>query len=191
MVRKLRLRRPGAVLALALLLASCGRPHVFGGTALAPPVRAPEINLVDQNGLPFSLRAQQGHVALLFFGYTNCPDVCPATLGTFALARRQLGSAADGVRFIFITVDPARDVPAALNAYLMHVDPSIIGLTGAPADIAQAERAFGVYAAADRLNATHTDRIFLIDRDGDWQRLYPSDVDPAALVADVRALLRA
>ena len=96
--------------ALILALASCGQPHTFGGTTIAPARPAPEINLIDQNSQPFSLGAQQGNVVLLFFGYTHCPDVCPATLGTFAVARRQLGSAADHVRFIFITVDPDRDI---------------------------------------------------------------------------------
>jgi protein SCO1/2 len=176
--------------ALVAVLVSCGRPHVFSGTEITPPRRAPEIALIDQNGQPFSLNAQRGNLVLLFFGYTHCPDVCPATLGTFAATQRQLGAAAEHVRFIFITVDPDRDVPAELRAYLMRVDPAIIGLTGTTVAIARAARAYGVYSAVDRLNAvTHTNRIFLIDRAGDWRLLYPSDVDPAVLAADVRALL--
>jgi protein SCO1/2 len=190
--RRLRKRWcvPLLLIALAGVLAACGGPHVFGGTAITPPSPAPELDLIDQNGQPFSLSAQRGNVALLFFGYTHCPDICPATLGTFAAARRQLGSAAEHVRFIFVTVDPDRDVPAELRAYLARVDPAIIGLTGTHAAIAQAERAYGVYSAVDRLGAaTHTDRIFLIDPQGNWRILYTSDVDAAALAGDVRALL--
>jgi len=180
------------LVALITVLVSCGRPHVFSGTAITPPRRAPEIALIDQNGQPFSLNAQQGNVVLLFFGYTHCPDVCPATLGTFAATHRQLGAAAEHVRFVFITVDRNRDVPAELRTFLMRVDPAIIGLTGTTAAIARAARDYGVYSAVDRLNAVaHTDRIFLIDRAGDWRLLYSSDVDPAVLAADVRALLDA
>lgn len=179
-----------ALAALALVLVSCGQPHVFGGTEIISPGPAPELALIDQYGQPFSLRAHPGKLALLYFGYTHCPDVCPATLGTFAAARRLLGAAADNAQFIFITVDPSRDTPETLRAYLARIDPAIIGLTGAPDAIAGAEHNYGVFAAADRLSAvSHTDRIFLIDRASIWRRLYNFDVEPAVLAADIQALL--
>lgn len=180
-----------ALLVLACALASCSvRPHTFSGTEIAPPRPAPNLNLIDQNGQPFSLASQHGNVVLLYFGYTHCPDVCPATLGTFAATRRQLGAAAEHARFIFITVDPSRDTPEVLRAYLARIDPAIVGLTGTPSGIAGATHEYGVYSAADRLSAfTHTDRIFLIDKSGSWRRLYGFDVDPAVLAADVRALV--
>jgi protein SCO1/2 len=111
--------------------------------------------------------------------------------------RRQLGAAADDVRFVFITVDPERDTPAALQAYLAHVDPTIVGLTGSRDALAQVARAYGVYSAAHPSLAdgdhtiAHTDRIFLIDRVGEWRVLYRADVDPSALVDDIRAVLQA
>jgi protein SCO1/2 len=191
MLQKSPWRPAFALLMLVIALAACGgRPHVFGGTELAPPRPAPDLNLVDQHGQPFALGSQKGNLALIYFGYTHCPDVCPATLGAFAAARRQLGAAAEHVRFIFITVDPSRDTPEVLRTYLAQIDPAIVGLTGTPAAIARAEHDYGVYAAGERLDAvTHTDRIFLIDRAGNWRRLYPFDVEPTVLAADARALL--
>ena len=177
-----------------LLLAACGAPHSFSGTELTPREPAPAITLTDQQGQTFSLSAQRGKVVLIYFGYTACPDICPATLGTFQAVRRQLGDAADDVRFVFVTVDPQHDTPDVLRAYLDGIDPAIVGLTGSPAAIAQVTRAYGVYAAAhpdatDGHSVEHTDRIFVVDRAGDWRLLYGFDVAPSKLVDDLRALL--
>ena len=183
------------LIVLLVTLASCGAPHTFNGTELTPREPAPDIALTDQHDRPFSLSAQRGRVVLLYFGYTHCPDVCPATLGTFKAVRQQLGDAAGDVRLVFVSVDPERDTPAVLRDYLDRIDPAIVGLTGSHAAIGQIIRAYGVYAAADAAGAAsghsvaHTERIFVIDRAGDWRLLYPFDVNPAILVDDLRALL--
>jgi protein SCO1/2 len=191
-----RLVRRWAWLFLGLsLLSGCGRPHTFGGTELKPAAPASEIALTDQYGKSFSLSAQRGKVVLMYFGYTACPDVCPATLGTFKSVRQQLGSAADNLRLVFITVDPDRDTPDVLRAYLGRVDPAILGLSGPRDALAAAAKAYGVHFAVNpALDPTghsveHTDRIFAVDRAGNWRVLYTADVEPSVLAADVQALL--
>src|SRR5438128_2328352 len=96
-LRRLRI----ALIVLFVMLASCGAPHTFSGTELTPREPAPEIALTDQHEQPFSLSTQRGRVVLLYFGYTHCPDVCPATLGTFKAVRQQLGDAAGDIRLVF------------------------------------------------------------------------------------------
>lgn len=82
--------------------------YSYQGVVIDPPAPAPEISLTDQNGNPFLLSQEEGKVALIFFGYTNCPDICPITLAQFKKIKSMLGSKAGQVEFIFITVDPQR-----------------------------------------------------------------------------------
>jgi protein SCO1/2 len=100
----------------------------------APPTRTATLPPSDQ----------KGKVALIFFGYTNCPDVCPTTLTQFKKIRAQLGKSADRVEFVLITVDPQRDTPDRLRDYLAGFDPTFIGLTGSLPDLRRHTRAFTI-----------------------------------------------
>lgn len=147
--------------------------------------RAPDFTLTSDGGAPFSLSAQRGSAVVLFFGYTNCPDVCPATLGAIARAYRTIGRPND-LRVVFITVDPKRDTRAALRKYMDLFDSHFTALTGSPDALAAVNKAYGVYAKIDPdassalgYTVTHTAAVFLIDKDGnmlprmDWTASAP------------------
>lgn len=181
-----------AVLALALTLAQLlARPHVFHGSLIDTPQRAPEIALADQAGQRFRLSEQAGQVVLLYFGYTSCPDACPTTMAEFAQLRRRLGPQADRARFVFITVDPQRDTATQVAGYLAGFDPALLGLTGDLGELRPIWRSYGVYQAAraDLATLEHSDRIYVIDAAGRLRLTYSLDTPLDALEADLRALI--
>jgi protein SCO1/2 len=131
-------------------------------------------------GGPFSLTAADGRGVtnadlagrpfLVFFGYTHCPDVCPATLTEISAVFRELGAAAN-IAALFVTIDPERDTAAALKAYLESFDPRIIGLSGDAAQTRDVARAFRVYFRKQRGEAggytmDHTGMVYLMDKRG-------------------------
>jgi protein SCO1/2 len=168
------------LLFLALWLAACtaGPAPAFHGAVISPAMAAPEIALVDQTGQPARLSAWRGDVVLLFFGYTSCPDACPLTMGQFKSLRARLGADATRVKFVLVTVDPAVDTPAKLAAYLAAFDPSFIGLTGTPAELAPVWQAYGV-AVGDKDPTSgeiaHSTRIYAVDAQGNLRLTYAVD----------------
>jgi protein SCO1/2 len=138
-------------------------------TAIVPVLPAPPLALTDQDGRPFDLASLRGTPAIVFFGYTHCPDVCPTTLADVRDAVKQ---SPVPVHVIFVTIDPARDNPAALKQYLSFYNAGFIGLTGSPAEIRRAADAWGVqYAKIDNGTTTgyamaHTADAFLVDAEG-------------------------
>jgi cytochrome oxidase Cu insertion factor (SCO1/SenC/PrrC family) len=104
----------------------------YRGGLVTPPLPKPNVVLTDTAGARFDLRSKtQGHVTLLFFGYTHCPDICPVHMAYLASALKKLpASSAEQFRVVFVTTDPTRDTPKALRAWLDHFDKHFIGLTG-------------------------------------------------------------
>src|SRR5215472_19138493 len=97
---------------------------------------APDFTLTDQSGHAFSLSGQRGHVTVLYFGYTHCPDICPTSLAAIASALRQIGPNADrDIKVAFITDDPARDTPKTLRDFVTLFDPYFFGLSGTGATL--------------------------------------------------------
>lgn len=148
------------------------RPPEFVGVALEPPLPAPEIVLQTVDGTTFRLTEQRGKVVALFFGYTTCPDVCPATLAELRQIRAELGAQADDLQVVFISVDPQRDTPERIQEYVSRFDPAFIGLTGSEAELQPIWDAYGVFreevdtgSAAGYL-VNHSARTYLIDRSG-------------------------
>ena len=131
-------------------------------------------NLVDQDGKPVSEAMLKGKWSAVFFGYTFCPDVCPLTLQNLARTQSLLGDKAKDLQIVFITVDPARDTPAALKAYLASngFPKNVIGLTGAPEAIEQAEKAYKVSAvksgSGDDYTYSHTSVVYLMNPKGQF-----------------------
>jgi protein SCO1/2 len=151
-----------ALLAVGLLLPACdarrapsdGTPEAGGRSAAYEypnPRPKPDFTLTDTDGHPFSFRAgTEGTLTLLFFGYTNCPDVCPVHMANIAAALHKLPDAvARQVTVVFVTTDPERDTPERLRAWLDHFDRRFVGLTGTQAQIDSAEAAMNL-PPADR-----------------------------------------
>jgi protein SCO1/2 len=159
----------------------------------------PAIALQDQSERAFDLGRMSGHWTLLFFGFTNCPDVCPTTLATLAEARRQLADLPrDEIpEVVLATVDPARDTPAALARYVAHFDPSFTGITGSPESIGAFTRDLGVVvmigepAADGSYTVDHSAAIFLIDPAAAFTALFSTPHDAATIARDYRRIVAA
>jgi protein SCO1/2 len=193
--------RAGVRLALvaAALLApvACAHraPQHFTGTVV-PTKPATDFRLTDQNGRAFDLAGERGHAVILFFGYTHCPDVCPATMAQLSRVYHTLSPAQrEHVRVVFVTVDPQRDDPAALKRYVDLFDPTFVGLTGTPAQLAPVYDAYHVWH--QRLRGTkasgylvaHGSSIYLIDPAGDLRVLHDWQDPASAIAGDVKQLL--
>lgn len=135
------------LLSVAALAACVGQSAPPGATlpATSTPAPAADFTLTDQDGRPFRLSDQRGNVVLLFFGYTNCPDVCPTTLAIWKQVQRALSPDADRVRFVFITVDPERDTAERIKDHLAIFSPDFIGLSGTPDELSAIYQAYGIY----------------------------------------------
>ncbi len=187
----------GVVLAVLALLGSFVGSPAFRGTAVVPREPAPEIALVDHDRQLFRLSALRGSPAVLFFGYTSCPDVCPTTLATMVRAARLLGEDSRRLRFLMVTVDPRIDTPERLKAYLAGFDPSFVGLTGSGDDIGRIVAAYGASVKEGSSTETassgslrHSAVLYLIDRSGRLAVVFGYGVAADDLAADARRLLR-
>ncbi len=185
-----------AFLLMALLAAGCRpQPYVWHGSPYSDPQPAPAFALVDTAGKAFDSGEAHGSAVLLFFGYTFCPDVCPATTADVAWSMEQLGPLAERATFAFITVDPRRDTAEVLRRFLDGFNTRFVGLTGTPAQLESTRQAYGVYAEPepsadpDTYLITHTSRLFLIDSDGLLVASYPFGTPRADLLADLQHVL--
>lgn len=161
--------------------------------ALATPFPAPELRLTDHTGAPFTLTPVEG-VAVVFFGFTHCPDVCPATLARLARAVESLGRRGASVRVVFVTVDPARDTPGRMGRYVKGIHPDFLGLTGSEEQIASTAAAWGIHRSVPGGGADdmveHTARSFVVDDQGLVQATFPSDAEADGMARTLRRLLR-
>ena len=185
------------LLVLAAWLAACtpAGPS-FKGSDVTGATFGRDFALTDPAGQPRTLADYRGKAVAVFFGYTQCPDVCPTTLAALAEATRSLGADADKMQVVFITVDPDRDTAALLAQYVPAFDPRFVGLRGDAAATERVAREFKVIyqkvpgTTPDRYTMDHSAGIFLFDRAGRL-RVYESSADPAVLAHDLRTLLAA
>lgn len=192
------------LLVLLFLLTGCARPHTFTGLIFeeAETVRAPALEGRDLSGEPFALTDLEGQLVLIFFGYTSCPDVCPLTLADLASVLETLEAddpeLADRVTVLFVSVDPERDSPERIQAYLDAFDPDFRGIMPAPDRFEEIKGGYGVFVArqpAEEENASdflvdHTSGIYLVDPDGRWAGLFRYETPVEAMAADLRELLK-
>jgi protein SCO1 len=152
--------------------------------------------LVDQDGRTVDQSALNGKWSIVFFGYTFCPDFCPTTLTTLGKAMDQLGPQAKDAQVVFITIDPARDTPAAMKSYISsRVFPrNIIGLTGTPAQIAQVAKAYGVYYQKEGSGSTysmdHSTALYLMDPTGRFHGVIADGLTPQQDAQQISAAMR-
>jgi protein SCO1/2 len=192
----LRLRLLLLAALAALALAGCGA-HTFKGTVLEPPNEAPDFTLTDQSGQPFRLSEQRGNVVMLFFGFTNCPDVCPTAMADAAAVKRQLGADGERLKVALISVDPERDTPELMGRYVKMFDPSFIGLSGAQAELDPVIKAYGVTAvrrdlpgSALKYTMDHSAFLYVIDQTGQWRLVFSPDATVSDIASDVGYLLK-
>lgn len=187
------------LLLAGLLLGGCQRvaPLPLRLTNITGHMPALDFRLIDDHGKPVTGADYRGKVVLLYFGYTHCPDVCPLTLAHLHVVMQRLGPLADGARILFVSVDPARDTPAILHAYVKAFDPRAVGLTGTPGEIeALVKRYRGSFSrepgtADGNYEVSHSSAIYLFDRDGNARVLATPSDSQDDLVHDLKLLLGA
>jgi protein SCO1 len=185
--------------ALAALLTACGAPHQYTGSLLNPPKPVVATTLTDHNGQPFELGGTSDGLTLLYFGFTNCPDYCPTTMGDWKGIKRALGEDAERVRFVMVSVDPERDTEQVLKTYLAQFDPAFVGLRPTTDQLEALSKEYGVgvdsgaaghnHGAGEHNPMTHGTYTYVLDGAGQLRLLLPYDSDIDAMAADVRALL--
>jgi len=193
-------RRNRSLLALAgtlalATLAACGAaPPPLHGTSVGEPLPAAPLRATGADGRLYELAAERGHLVLLYFGYTHCPDICPATLADWARARRALGKKADAVRFVFVSVDPERDTPAVALAYARQFDSTFVGIAPTAAELEVIKKAWGIAAFKEptgtegAYGVVHPAQAFLLDREGRVTLVYPPGTKVDDLTSDLGQL---
>jgi len=155
-------------------------------------IATPELHLTDTKGRPRALEDFKGRVIIVYFGFVSCPDVCPATLQKLALTGRRLGSAADRIELLFVTLDPEHDTPAQLDAYVRMAGLRATALTGTPDGINRAAKSFSVQHARIVSNGAatidHSGGLYIIDASGRLRLVAPVNVSIEDLAHDLRIL---
>jgi protein SCO1 len=181
-----------ALLALALG-AGAAAPTLKSGQ-FDPPLPAPDFVLQGSDNRELKLANHKGRVVLMFFGFTHCPEVCPTTLATLAQVRKQLGADAARVQVVYITVDPERDTPQRMAAYLRAFDAGFVGGTGKPEQLAAVRQQYGVHMKRLPMpggyGIDHGTSVYVIDRQGRLRAMMPYGHSAADFVHDIRALLK-
>ena len=174
----------GAALTLAALRPAPEDPF-FDATDVTGVPWGQDFQLPGHDGKEHALADFNGKVVALYFGYTRCPDVCPTTMATLAQAVRLLGSDAELVQAVFVTVDPKRDTPEVLARYLSAFDRNFVGLYGDKQAIQRTAREFRVVAS----RAAHSTPVFLFDRAGRLRLLLRPEATSESIAHDMRVLL--
>ena len=171
------------------------KPAAFNNVDVTGLDYAKGFSLVDHNGKPRTLQDFRGKLVVLFFGYTQCPDVCPTTMAEMAAVLKELGPAAEEVQVLFVTLDPERDTQELLASYVPAFDKRFLGLRGSPEDTARTAKEFKVFfskvpgAEPGSYTMDHTAASYVFDRQGKVRLFVRHDKGPAALAHDLRQLL--
>lgn len=151
--------------------------------------------MIDHNGKPRSIKEFAGKVVVVFFGFTQCPDVCPTTMAELAEVKKLLGKDGEKVQGIFITVDPERDTPALLKAYMANFDPTFLALSTSPEKLAIVAKDFKTYykkvpgRTDTSYSMDHSAGSFVYDTTGKVRLYTRYGSGPEALAADIKLLL--
>lgn len=189
---------PAALLALgALTLAGCqkGASEKFVNTDVTGLEYAKDFALTDHNGKPRTLADFKGKAVVMFFGYTQCPDVCPTTMAEMANVMKELGPQADKVQVLFVTVDPARDTPQILSQYVPAFDKRFLGLYGDEAATAKVAKEFKVFyqkvpgKTAGSYTMDHTAGSYVFDPQGHIRLFVRHGQGAEPIVHDLKLLL--
>lgn len=185
----------GALVFLVGAAGLAGAVLQFGGSGGRTATQASSVggafSLVDQDGKPVTEADVKGRPTLVFFGFTRCPDVCPTALYEITQAMAALGPDADQTQALFVTVDPERDTPEALKAYLSSFSPRIRGLTGSPEAVQGMVKAYKAYAKKQATKdgdytMDHTAIVYLMDKNGAFVAPLNVKRTPSEIAAEIR-----
>ncbi|MBK9779390.1 MAG: SCO family protein [Anaerolineales bacterium] len=171
------------------------RPHTFHGTVIQSPDPSYDFTLTSVNG-DVSPSDYRGKIVLIYFGYTFCPDICPATLASVAQALRDMGTKAEDIQLIMVSLDPGRDTPEKLAEYVAHFHPSFIGITGTQAQLDEVASLYGIYyqktqgSDASGYLIDHTATLLVLDREGYLKLVFPFGVTPQEIADDLKYMLK-
>ncbi len=176
---------------------SVSNPYGLEGVYLPQPQTKPEFTLTDTSGRPFDFQAETaGSLTLLYFGYTSCPDICPAHMATIAAALDSMPTVRDRVKVVFVTTDPERDSPSVIRRWLDNFSSAFIGLTGTPEQLAAAQIAANVPVAQKEstgsggYGVSHAAQVIAFTPDGLAHAVYPFGVRQATWANDLPILLK-
>lgn len=191
---KLRIFLLAAMLATLSACEKTPPPPVFKTTDITGAPWGRDFALTDQYGKPRKLADFRGKVVTLFFGYTQCPDVCPTTLADLDAALVKLGPLAKDVQVVFVTLDPERDTPALLAEYMAQFNKGFLALYGDTAATARTAQEFKIYFAKNtgrngRYTLDHSSGTFVLDQRGQLRLLMPYATRPEVIAADLKVLL--
>jgi protein SCO1/2 len=170
-------------------------PYQFHGGIWTPPNPAAPIELTDQHNQPFSLEQEKGKIAIVYFGYTYCPNYCPTTLTDMQKVKDVLGDDAAKIDVILVTVDPARDTPERLKEYLDFFDPTFIGLSGKPEQIEALYAPYAVVANQQPADASgqylvdHSTSLYAIDQEGNLRLTWAYGTPVEDIAEDIQHIL--
>ena len=162
-------------------------------TELPQPMALADVRFIDQSGREARFGDYKGDFTLLFFGFTNCPDVCPLTLQLLAQVRADIASRAPRFtpRVLFVSVDPGRDTPERIAAYLKGFDPAFAGVTASDAELAPLLAQLGVavekehdHSGGGHYNVVHNSAIYVLDPNADWIAVSTGPHDPKVFASD-------
>ena len=194
-------RRALLLAVAAAALAGCdsglpgGSKPAFKAIDITGAEYARTLSLTDQNGQPRTLADFKGKVTVVFFGFTQCPDVCPTTMAELAQVKAALGKDGDRVQGVFVTVDPDRDSAEVLKSYMTGFDPSFVALRGTPEQIAATAKEFKVFyakvpgKAEGSYSVDHTAGSYVFDAQGRVRLFIRYGSGAEALTADLKTLL--
>ena len=179
------------ILAFLAAAVSCS-----GGTHQPSEAIGGDFTLIDQDSTTFELATLRGKVVLVFFGYSQCPDVCPTTLSKLSSVARRLGDQRSQMRVVYVSVDPERDTPSVLKADLQNFDLDAVGVTGSRAEI---DRVVAMYGAkyeivptpqsAARYTVSHSTTLYVLDKHGKVVDQFPYEATADEIADAVRSLL--
>ena len=177
-----RIRFLGSLLVLVGVVTACAPGLATGdlqGVAIEEPSEKPSFTLTDTSGEPYDFAAEtEGKLTLLYFGYLNCPDICPVHLAQIAEVFDRIPDVARDAEVVFVSVDPGRDSPDSIREFLDNFDPGFVGLTGTEEELVEAQNAAGVPPAAivgegDDYTVDHAGWVIAYGPDGLNHAIYP------------------
>jgi protein SCO1 len=186
----------GMLLSRSLVPPTTGTPALAVGTWLEPGRALPEFTLVDQGNQPVGRQQLEQRWNLLFFGFTSCPDICPTTLTMLGSLEKSLEDlpAQQRPRIVFVSVDPERDTPERVAAYVRFFSPAFTGITGTPADVKSFAEALHVPYAITPLpdgsyTVDHSSALFLVSPAAELRAIFSAPHDATALAEDYRRVV--